>query len=86
MKGFSHCICVYLKLPEVLEQSLPGPSGARPNSPTVRGAKIANLALGGPGAADKDRLKEKEKSKEVREREKVEKRLTEVREDLVYTQ
>jgi hypothetical protein len=39
-----------------------------------------NLALGGMITADKDKPKEKEKSKEVREREKVEKRLTEVRE------
>lgn len=69
----------HLQLPESLEQSLPGTSSARPNSPT-RGPKVTNLAMGGPGVTEKDKPKEKEKekSKEIREREKVEKRLTEV--------
>lgn len=64
-----------MQLPESLEQSLPGSSSARPSSPT-KGFRATNLAM---GATEKDKPKEKEKSKEVREREKVEKRLTDVR-------
>lgn len=65
----------YVQLPESLEQSLSSSSSARPTSPT-KGLTGTNLAL---GTTEKDKPKEKEKSKEIREREKVEKRLTEVR-------